>query len=296
MLDVAWLTMMEEVLRSKSGGDGSASTDTSGSVSSAHGNVTHSQIVRLVQTIFSTYIFSPDHPVTPIGLSSAALKRLTVRADAKGRVKYAPGIFKSASTDVRHHLDSEVLPAFKASAHFRALFILMNVTSQVQITSSGEVTLYACPFVPKSSKVTEESEEEQEAKKKRDDLLERLHYSVAGPDSVEALVEEEKAFQKKNANPSISSLPSVEGMSSSKHSLPSSGGGSMSGSRSKLHSSPFAVLLPGGKRKASVSENGEGGEETANEKKGSDWMKRSFALTSKKGEKDDASSQADDKD
>jgi len=300
VLDIAWLTMMEEALRSAGGNVDSSMTDTSGSVSSAHGNVSHSQIVRLVQTIFSTYIFSTEHAVTPIGLSPAALKRLAVRADPKGKVKYAPGIFKSAASDVRRFLESEVIPAFKETAQFRALFLMLNLTSQLGFTTTGnkEITIYACPFVQPESKSGEhkkgdgdkEDEDEDEAISKRsvDHYVLRLPLSTFDSDTLADLVEEEKSYQKKNVDASISRLPSAGdggSVSSSKRSLPSAE--SPSSSRAKLRAiSPFAALLPGAKRKASSADGVSEEEEASSEgKKDSEWMKKSFALTSKKGEK-----------
>jgi len=295
VLDIAWLTMMESALGAKANVSNEASvmTETTGSVSVAHGSISRSQLIRLVQTIFSTYIFSPDHSVVPIGLSPASLKRLALRADAKGKVKYAPGFFKSAASEVRRFIETDVVPSFKSSAHFRALFTLMNTTSQISFPSQNEITFYACPVIDLkqlkkeeegkegSSESEGEEKEEGEDKTKADDFISRLPLCVSSLDAIESLVEEEKVYQKKNVDASISSLPSAEGQSSSKVSLPSTTG-SQAGSRSKLRSvSPFNSLLPS-RRKTPTAGEEEESDESADGKKGSDWMKRSFILTSKK--------------
>jgi len=289
VIDTAWLTMMEGVMHSSSG-SGDSSSDTSGSVPTVHGNISHSQIVRLAQTIFSTYIFSPEHNLTPIGLNPTALRRLIVRADPKGRIKYTAGLFKQAMNDVRHYLETDVVPLFKESQHFRALYTILTVTSQITFSSTNEMTVYTCPFVPSNEKAVghDVPEGEDEAEKK-DHLLYRLPLVSFDSEHLDGLVEEEKECLQKHGTAFLSSPSAAGGAGSSRASLPSASETS-SKARSKVRAvSPFAALLPGAIRRTTDSTPGS---DEMSDSKSSDRVKKSFALTAKKEYSDDSDSES----
>jgi len=153
-----------EVSRDGNGNRSSISGDSSG-------GVTHSQLVRHAQNIFSYYNLGNEREGMTTSINPSTLKKLQAHADSKGRIKYVRGMFKNAGSEVRKFIEQRIIPMFKESIFFRGMYITLKYTSQIEGgggKKSGAVKIYQTPHINGFS-----DEDKSELKKHRD-IIERI--------------------------------------------------------------------------------------------------------------------------
>ena len=240
VLDVAWLSLLEEKHDRGTRHGSSTSTLEYTDIGAA----SHSQIVRLSQTIFATYIQSFDKDTSPILLDQATVRKIAA-SEVNGKFKYKPGLFKSAASSVRKALETTVLPEFRRSATFRAMYLLLLHTSQIAPTGTRDdaIELYSSPAI-RSSALPEDG--------KRVPLLERLRPAVVDEAALDKLLS--KAISRKDSQRALSvgDLPKdCRRQSIFDKFYSRTEEDTLSEPKEekvrRLAPSPFSVLLPGGK-------------------------------------------------
>jgi len=172
--------MMEDIEVGKSGGH----------VNKGIVAITHSQLVRLAQNIFSYYGLDRGDRGLAVGITPSTLKKLQGYRDAKGRIKYARGMFKAAGVEVRKGIETDIVPLFKESFLFRAMYMTLKYTAHIEGNAKnkkgGVSKVYGSPHVRGLS------DEELSELKKSHGILERVRLGTLDRDEVFKLVEKEK--------------------------------------------------------------------------------------------------------
>jgi len=190
LIDVGWLVMMEDIEGGGSGNSGGIMSSTGSSTSGGTGMITHSQLVRLAQTIFGYYNLDREREGLLIGISSSTLKKLQGHSDGRGRVKYVRGMFKNAGIEVRKGIENDIVPRFKESLLFRAMYITLKYTSHIEGNEKGKkggaLKIYGMPHVRGLN------DDEISELKRRRDVLERIRLGSFESDELDKILEVER--------------------------------------------------------------------------------------------------------
>jgi len=239
VLDVAWLGLLEETESTRRTAAKSVLTSI---VSS-----TRSQVIHMYKSIFEEYFVRPPKHADPLKLQPRYQKRI-MYASKDGKLPYKQAFFKQAAADVRNTLENDYLPMFYASPLYKALFLNLQFTFQLnnEVPASQEQTVYNMPHIPTRERSATNVGDTD--KRRKHGIWGSVKLAVLGHEEIADRIVEEKKLKQNRAR-SASSARSSPGsrVVTPLQKLRSPASRAREGSRGSVPSSPLASLLPAAK-------------------------------------------------